>query len=312
MELYLFICYNCYKQIIKFVYNVESFMTYNINNTASAMTCYMHGCELPEINGEIFSYLSPFENMQTTMLVCKTWREHSENVVKWHFISKKESDLNNKMLPFLEMTGKEVIDYSPVLKEIKENYKDLSVKETFDKLLALTEKHNAILGQAFTVAPDFYDAYLQSSNNQIDINYPFNILDKSPALINTIRSRIGAAKERKEDICGKTFVGCHSPTRIYSSMDLCEHTGIYFFPLELFNLKINPENQELIGKRDNVTHCFSLSGKLIELTFVSNEDFSIPKKVAIMSMGPKCYEDFYVLRLHSNLPAQNPSTSETK
>jgi hypothetical protein len=233
-----------------------------------------------------FSFLEPKENIEITT-VCKTWNLFATMAFKTHFIVEAKRDLERKMAYMLSMTGKEVSDYCPSLKNPFADRETFSLKEIYQGLTNLTEKHIVFLNGfgVFYMEPDCFDPLVKvwkerwqegnlTEEEMEQINTKMDIINKSK---DAIYGRGFVRLTYKKSFTEATFCDGKQSACIVNRIDVsdwqCE--GICFFPIELFNVKIQGENKEVIqiGKAEDC--CLFLGGKLIEIIVIDEELWEI-------------------------------------
>src|SRR4029077_18914622 len=98
--------------------------------------------------------------------------------------------------------------------------------------------------------------------------------------------------QRREDICKNVYIQINDLV----GSGLIQIDGVCSFPIELFNLKAEVENNEakLIGHRKG-TYCFPLRNKLIEVIIVDRVN-SIPGNIENARLSANA-KSFYIPRL---------------
>ncbi len=212
------------------------------------------------------------------------WNTFATDAFKLHFILKAENDLNQKMEYLLSATGKKVSDYCPALEELLKNRQTMSLKEIYEHSINLTEKHIVPLSgfDVFHMEPNCYDPLLKQG---MEYSQKENPTEEQIQCINT---NLEMVNQRKNDIYGKGFLsfrceenGGMSPIFCDGKVAACmvtdmkrwnwECEGICYFPIELFNVKIQGVNKEVFRIEKAKDCCISLRGKLIEFIVIDQE-----------------------------------------
>jgi hypothetical protein len=235
---------------------------------------------------ETFIFLDPKENIQIAT-VCKTWSVFAIKAFKIHFIAKAEQDLNQKMAYMLLMTGKKVSDYCSTLEELFVDREKFSLKEIYKCSTNLTKKHTVFLNGFGVVymEPNCFEPLLEAGMKSLQGG---NLTQEA---IQHISAKMAVINLRKNSICGRGFLGLtlknHILERIFCNGEpsgcivtrtilanwRCE--GIRFFPIELFNVKIQGEKKEVIQTDEAKDFCLFLGGKLIEIIVIDEQLWEI-------------------------------------
>jgi len=201
-----------------------------------------------ELLFHVFSLLTPEENVKNTM-VCKDWKAVASEVAKKQYLTSfNEEGVKTKMANFLALADGKFEDYTPQFQEAKQDWQTLTIQQVHDKVNSnRPETFTVCLGGCFVIDPN------------------------SPDILET----------KKIDLAGKAFAEFHykeegvpsSDGKPYSSKLLGGQPnwgGIMFFPVELFNFKVETDGT-VTGEKNSGEFCFSFKGRLIEVLLIEGD-----------------------------------------
>ena len=226
-----------------------------------------------DVLSHTLSFLETATNIETTPWVCKKWNLVAKQVVKCQILFREKNNLAQKMAPFLTMMGRTVDDYCPAFEEMRKNLQQFSPNEIISKSCALTEKHSVVLRESFSLDP----CSVEKGFETIKERYSSTLLKKQTQESKEINqqllwfSKLLQTHEKVNKTAGKAFIRLDI---IYESGSGYQQwsssiSGFSFFPIALFDLKLEGASQELL--RENATgrsYCFPIDGKLTEFSII--------------------------------------------
>ncbi len=255
----------------------------------------LHSFLQTPITHPLFSHMEPKENVHTMSLVCKGWQVSAIFTVKMQLIKQEKERLSTIMAPFLILTGKEVRDYCPRLKELKKSINAINPAALLRELGVLTEKHTLHILHCNILGQEPFEESLRriaqyQNGPQIQNPQALSLVENVfLRMILDSSTHVKAGIERKKYICEKAFL-VFSHSREPNTVQLFNPDDISHFPIELFNLRIEGENNALTGERNSGNYCFYQKGRLIEVTLIPKPS-PPPSEQAIIIQSP---DPFYL------------------
>ncbi len=247
-----------------------------------------------DITGYVFGFL---ENKQKLVVSCvnKEWHEIASQIVRLSYLMKidhLERELNQKMSSYLKMTGNTINDYCSLLQDIrntKEKYSLPTAFEISDCLDHFVNRYEVSFGECFQVdlkslTPVFNKARINKTILQvgglafIEEYWPGQLKKIPIAELSNMLSK----ESRANEFFSKPFVSLNLTCDGYHTLwsekllnpdqtdeerapgDSC----VMYFPIELFNLKVEGKDCQLVGEKTQGNYCFPLKGRMVEFIII--------------------------------------------
>ncbi len=246
-----------------------------------------------DILGYILSFLGNQEKI-TLASVCKNWKETATAVCRLRCLLKAneiENELNQKMTVFLKMTGKKSADYCPLFEEIRKDQGELSLSRIctiYDQLNTLMDrrikKYEVSLGESFLIDPQSIPVAYEHARHDREIleTVPCMQLPKLREVNFQELSNMLSKETQALEFFKQPFISFHFTFEkgycmwieqiLYPQQTYCEREVgggyIAYFPIGLFNLKMQEGDHQLIGEKNQGSYCFPLKGNLMEFTII--------------------------------------------
>lgn len=212
-----------------------------------------------EVLIHIFDYCDTKDHTQMA-LVCKNWHKAANEVIKLQLF--RGDKIQKKATPFLQMvSGKSLSDFCPAyfnhLNEIREESKNLTILQIREKIKKIPRtiyrRESIYFSNFFKISP----------SSDIPADKIIDLSNKSFCCLDMTQE-------------SGIYRFCENLIHYRSEEELVNHpeyTDISYFPLELFNLKVNPDGQ-VIGEKTKGSTCFVLKGVLVEVFLENGTDKS--------------------------------------
>jgi hypothetical protein len=230
------------------------------------------------------------------------------------FILKTREELNAKMSSFFNMAGGTLDDYCPCLKEINTSKNNYSVRAVCQQLGSIIAEKSIVKLAWGQIVTSLVDHGKDLEDLESSLQTP-DQKDRSWLQHEILRIKRTDVNERRKDICESKQVfmrfdimGNQAQPWGFIGFDLMGSQappwgagGVNLFPVELFNLKVQAENNglKILPNKDEVDCCFCLYGRLIEVIIAP--DINGPLLINIYSQSHKP-QDCYIPRKDAGKP----------